>query len=58
MELIFAKQRKGNPILLTFSKNCKIKVNWLIEAKNEVMYFWNDSVFLNSYSVNTNQSKL
>ena len=28
MELLFAKPRKGNLILLTFSKNCKVKVNW------------------------------
>ena len=27
MERIFAKQRKGNAILFTFSKSCKLKVN-------------------------------
>ena len=56
MKWIFAKQRRGNPILLTFSKNLKIKVYW--NRKRGYVLLKKLFYFLNFYSVNTNQSKL
>ena len=38
MEWIFAKQIRGNSILLIFSINCQIKVDW---NKKWSYYFWN-----------------
>ena len=52
----FAKQRRGNPILLTFSKNLKIKVYW--NRKRGYVLLKKLFYFLNFYSVNTNQSKI
>ena len=41
MGWIFANQRKGNWILLIFSKTVKSKS---IVTENKVMYFWNDFI--------------
>ena len=41
MGWIFAKQRKGNSILLIFSETVKSKS---IVTENEVLYFWNDFI--------------
>ena len=55
MSWIFAKQRKGNPILVTFPKKYNIKVNW---CSKKVTCFWSlFFYFYNYYSVNTNQPK-
>ena len=54
MGWIFANQRKGNWILLIFSKTVKSKS---IVTENKVMYFLKWFYYFFNSSVNTNQSK-
>ena len=58
MEWLFAKRRKENSILLTFSKNCKVKVNWNRKWSYVLLILFCKLHFIfNSYSLNTDQSK-